>query len=112
MDSLASPCLISDNIDGDKKPFAKINEMFDRSPAAQGGLMLNDSVIRIGPIDESNHKDLQAVANVVHQAFLNNKSITFVVLRQSIDGLKKLSLQVKPGVWEGNGILGCRIVKA
>ncbi len=109
--SLSSSCVISDNTDDNRKPFAKINEIDERSPSAKGGLKLHDAVIRIGSVNETNHRDLQAVAEVVYGAFQRNEAITFVILRQSIDGFQKLNLQVKPGVWEGNGVLGCRIVK-
>ena len=108
--SLASSCVISDET-VERKPFAKVNEIFDNSPAAMGGLKLHDAIIQIGSVNETNNRDLQAVADVVYRSFQSNESLQFIIMRQTNEGPTKLQLQVKPGVWEGNGVLGCRIVK-
>lgn len=116
--TLASSC----RIDGDQNvtselspvPFAKINEVTDYSPAADGGLKLHDQVVRIGSVNYKNHRDLQAVAEVVNRAFVDGAIIDFEVLRENSSQLhsnKTITVKVKPGRWEGNGVLGCRIVK-
>jgi hypothetical protein len=110
-------------IDGDQSvttpqptpvPFAKINEVTDYSPAADGGLKLHDQVVRIGSVNYKNHRDLQAVAEVVNRAFVDGTKLDFEVLRENSSQLhsnKTIIVRVKPGRWEGNGVLGCRIVK-
>jgi hypothetical protein len=97
----------SSQLSTSSKPFAKINEIHEFSPAAKSGLKLNDIIVMIGPINYENHRDLQAVAEVVQRAFINNDTIDFLIERES----EKVSVKVKPGYWSGNGILGCRIVK-
>ena len=103
------------------KPFAKVNEIHPSSPAAMGGLKLHDVIVKVGQIDCDNHKDLHAVGEVVQRAFLDGQTIDFLIDRYDIssssssfeqDGdCKRMIITVKPGYWDGNGILGCRIVK-
>jgi len=101
-------------------PFAKINEIFDSSPAARGGLKLYDEIVKIGSVDCTNHRDLKAGADVVRRAFVDGDMIDFVVLREASQlslqqseskSKKRITFKIKPGHWEGNGILGCRMVK-
>ena len=120
--TLASSCTIEEggNLDNHLEkdeslciPYAKISEIYDMSPAAKGGLQLNDTIVKIGSVDWNNHQNLQAVAGAVQGAFLSGKTIRFVVERQisSTQKIERMVKTVKPGYWEGDGILGCRIVK-
>ena len=103
----------SSEIDELLTAFAKVNEIFDASPAAKAGLHLYDKIVRIGNIDCTNHRDLRAVADIVQNAFLDGKSIDCLIEREAAlsHTLSRMKLTVKPGYWEGDGILGCRIVK-
>ena len=94
-------------------PFAKISEVVEGSPAAQGGLRLNDVIVQVGSVDFRNHRNLQAIAEVVNRAYSDRDMVNFVVLRPTApdNQSRRLSVNVKPGKWFGNGILGCRIIK-
>lgn len=97
----------SSQLSTSSKPFAKINEIHESSPASKAGLHLNDIIVKIGPVNHDNHRDLQEVAVVVQRAFMNKQKVDFLIERES----ERISVTVTPGYWSGNGILGCRIVK-
>ena len=118
---LSSSCTIEDVNDDisfevdniSNNTFAKINEIHESSPAAKGGLQLNDAIVKIGSVDCNNHRNLFAVAEVVQRALLDDDTVDFFIVREipSSQKLKGMNITIKPAYWEGNGILGCRIDK-
>ncbi|KAK2739210.1 putative 26S proteasome regulatory subunit [Myotisia sp. PD_48] len=53
-------------------PFAKVNNIFDGSPAAGAGMKLGDKILRFGDITWVNHENLTKVADVVQ----NNEGVS------------------------------------
>ena len=89
------------------RPFAKINSVADRSPAAAAGLQPDDLVLRFGNIT-LHDEDFAQLAKLVPDAAASQTAIAVVVQRQS--NSSNVTLQLQPRPWEGRGLLGCHIV--
>lgn len=86
-------------------PFAIVNAVAPDSPAYYAGLRRNDSILKFGHIDASNHQRLQAVNVLVSQS--ENLPISISVLR---DGLTEEMTVVPRTGWGGRGTLGCHLL--
>eukprot|EP01035_Chromulina_nebulosa_P021499 gene21499-27843_t len=85
------------------KPFAKIDEILQESPARLCGLLDNDLLISFGDITSETTDPLAAIPSLVRQNI--NKSIILVIQRNGII----MNIDIVPKVWSGRGVLGCHI---
>ncbi|CCI41363.1 unnamed protein product [Albugo candida] len=91
------------------KPFASIQSVEQKSPAASAGLEPNDLIVRFGSADASNHRNLAAIRDIVSHHL--NQPIAIEILRHSnteTESLKLIHLELIPQRWSGNGTLGCQ----
>jgi 26S proteasome non-ATPase regulatory subunit 9 len=85
------------------RPFAEIDEVAPEGPAAAAGLLVGDLLLRFGNLDAGNHDQLRALARVTQRSV--GDAITVVVQRDAA----RLSLQLLPRRWSGQGLLGCHL---
>lgn len=86
-------------------PFAIATEVDPRGPAFAGGLRDQDLIVSVdGNITANNHNQLSAVAERVRSS--QGSPVRLTVLR---DG-SPMDVSVLPSPWEGQGLLGCRLV--
>lgn len=103
------------SIQGNATPFAIIDEVSSNSPAFEAGIKENDVLLRFGSVDNTNHRDFKAIAELLPIAASNNDSITVVVRRKSMElgGFAELTktevMELRPRPWGGRGLLGCHI---
>ncbi|KAL2534816.1 26S proteasome regulatory subunit [Abeliophyllum distichum] len=82
------------------RPFATVDEITDRSPAAEDGLQLGDQIVKFGNVEVGENL-LQRLAA---EAQINQgRAISLVVMRQGA----LINLTVTPRYWSGRGLLGC-----
>lgn len=84
------------------EPFAKIDEVMPKSPAEKSGLKIGDKLLKFGSVKYRNHRNLQAIPDVVINN-LNNKVIV-VVKREGMS--ENVILNLIPQIWDGKGYLG------
>lgn len=84
-------------------PFARIDEVLPKSPAAIGGIQYNDLIIKFGAIDLHSKNPFGEISDLVRNSL--NKRISLVVQR----GQTFLTLSISPSIWEGRGVLGCHL---
>jgi len=84
---------------------ARVASVADNSPAHSAGLQSDDIIISfgsIGPLTESETSSiLPTIGRIVKDS--ENSTIHVVVIRD----LKRVSLNLVPKRWAGNGLLGC-----
>jgi hypothetical protein len=103
------------SIQGNATPFAIIDEVSSNSPAFEAGIKENDVLLRFGSVDNTNHRDFKAIAELLSMAASNNDLITVVVRRKSTElgGFAELTktevMELRPRPWGGRGLLGCHI---
>ncbi|EGW35254.1 uncharacterized protein SPAPADRAFT_58465 [Spathaspora passalidarum NRRL Y-27907] len=87
-------------------PFAEVRGLVENGPAAKSGLQEGDQVIVFDDdIHAMNNRNLSALVTRVRGKI--NQEINVVVKRNG----ERLTLQLKPtDQWEGQGLLGCRLV--
>ncbi|KAL7531145.1 hypothetical protein ACHAXR_003869 [Thalassiosira sp. AJA248-18] len=96
-------------------PFAIIDEISPDSPASLAGLKENDVLLRFGSVNNRNHRNFLAIAELLPIAASENKSISVAVRRKStelgglVEVIKTEKLELKPRPWGGRGLLGCHI---
>lgn len=83
------------------KPFAKIDEILEGSPAELAGLQNNDLLLSFGKVST----DINDIPNVVKEFI--NKPILLNVRRNN----ENIQCHITPTNWLGRGLLGCHIVK-
>lgn len=102
-----------------ERPFAKIDDISNNSPAQISGLKVDDLICHFGHIDANNHNNLQALAVLVPKVAANHSSITIVVKRRqsvsrsSSDASNEdeyVELKLFPHPFDGRGLLGCHII--
>jgi 26S proteasome regulatory subunit N4 len=78
------------------------------SPAEAAGLKLGDAIFQFGPVNSTNHENLQAIVNLVKQKL--NQEIIVRVLRKTLLGTsEEKELKFTPREWGGRGYLGCAL---
>jgi hypothetical protein len=115
------PRLTTDQQDGTKKPFARVDAVATESPAQFSGLREEDLIVSFGPLHAENNDHLRAIAGLVLEAAEQKQSIEIHVLRnntvagngpsdtRNIDW-ERVTLLLNPRPWQGRGLLGCHIV--
>lgn len=73
-----------------------------KSPAEKSGLKIGDKLLKFGSVTYKNHRNLQAIPDVVLNN-LNNKVIV-VVKREGMS--ENVILNLIPQIWDGKGYLG------
>ncbi|TMW58861.1 hypothetical protein Poli38472_007006 [Pythium oligandrum] len=101
-----------------KKPFAVVDSVQDDSPAAWADLRAGDQVLAFGTADASNHRNLEAIKEIVLRNIGAN--IRVLVRRQSTltsaqenpseAEWEAQELTLTPQKWRGAGFLGCLIL--
>jgi len=86
------------------KPFCRINQVQFGSPAEQAGLKAGDLVIEFGYANEDNHRNFQAIRDVVIAN--ENCDVNVKIERNS----NIIDLHLTPKKWAGNGLLGCHLL--
>ena len=85
---------------------------FSDSPASEAGLSAGDKILKFGSADRTNHRELQAIREIVMRNI--NQTIEVIVERQVISNsttdVTTVNVQLIPHQWHGNGVLGCHIV--
>ena len=98
-------------------PFAEVRSVASGSPSAEAGMRSGDLILSVGHIHGSNHRNLQAVGDLVRSSA--NRPLPLHVLRcdeshtdgrdeAKVTSVKRLLLT--PKRWPGVGLLGCHIV--
>lgn len=86
-------------------PFAIVNAVAPDSPAHSAGLRRNDSILKFGHLNSSNHQRLQALNVLISQS--ENRRVPITLLR---DG-NTIQVTVTPrSGWGGRGTLGCHLL--
>ncbi|CAK0781700.1 hypothetical protein CVIRNUC_005449 [Coccomyxa viridis] len=89
------------------RPFAKIDEVSEHSPASTAGLQVGDLLVGIGDVflaDSSPQEAMAQVASTVRRS--RDTELVVLVLRRGLE----VTVQLKPSMWAGAGLLGCHIV--
>ena len=89
-------------------PFCSISSILPASPAAQGGLLVDDKILHFGEANASNHRRFEGIAECVRNSV--DQVINVVVERQIEGKTKIIEIKLIPRRWKGPGILGCRFV--
>jgi 26S proteasome non-ATPase regulatory subunit 9 len=91
------------------RPFAKISEVSEASPASSAGIRPEDRVVSFGPINFTSHEELTALGRFVREN--ENHDVAMVVQRiNAVNQMEVVSLTVRPQQWHGQGLLGCRFL--
>ena len=89
-------------------PFCSIRSILPASPAAQGGLLVDDKILHFGEANASNHRRFEGIAECVRNSV---DQVINVVVERDIEGKAKIiEIKLIPRQWEGPGILGCQFV--
>ena len=93
------------------KAFIRIDQVDAGSPSFEAGLQKNDLVLQFGPCTHANTKsDLSDLASFVKQSA--NKIILVKISRKTSDERDEVTIKkLVPKTWNGNGLLGCKLVK-
>jgi 26S proteasome non-ATPase regulatory subunit 9 len=94
--------------DTELRPFARVDGIAPRSPAAECGLMPGDAILRFGHLTSKSFasNSLQPIAELV--ASHENRPVEMLIRRTSNTPIT-LSFIPRQG-WGGRGMLGCHIV--
>lgn len=91
-----------------KQPFATVANVHEDSPAEWAGLRSDDQVLVFGSADASNHRNLEAVKEIVGRNI--GQVIRVVVRRRTTQEQTPWTaheLSLTPQQWTGAGVLGC-----
>ncbi|ODV57927.1 Nas2p ASCRUDRAFT_40197 [Ascoidea rubescens DSM 1968] len=104
----------------DGAPFLKVIEVLTGSPGSKSGLIKEDKIIRIDQEFDFNTFDKTKVGFKQLNEYLQGKEgkkVELIVLREKSesesdkDKLSRITLELVPSYeWEGQGLLGCRLV--
>mmetsp|Transcript_18382 Transcript_18382/g.25900 ORF Transcript_18382/g.25900 Transcript_18382/m.25900 type:complete len:293 (+) Transcript_18382:94-972(+) len=86
--------------------FAIVDSVAPDSPAYEAGLKVGDLIIDFGGANETNHRNLKAISEMVTIAASERRSISITISRHG-NGI--LVLNLLPRTWGGRGLLGCFI---
>lgn len=91
-----------------KQPFATVANVHEDSPAEWAGLRSGDQVLFFGSADATNHRNLEAVKEIVARNI--GQAIRVVVRRRTTQDQTPWAaheLSLTPQQWTGAGVLGC-----
>ena len=91
-------------------PFAFVGAVFENSPADEAGLRLNDGIVKFDSVESGKYSDpLIKISELVR--LKKDTAIDVEVIRKSADEQKLEFKQLKliPHVWNGQGLLGCKL---
>lgn len=96
-------------------PFAKVDSVAAHSPAESAGMKEGDLIVKFGNINYTNHRQLQAIAELVPEAASDQQGIMIKALRkkeqsEGPDEDQIVSINLIPKPWNGRGLIGCHIV--
>ena len=87
-------------------PFAYVNSVIVDSPAYKAGLRDDDGIISFCDITSTMQNPLEKVSLLVRSN--ENKEIKLIIVKKG--QLNTSEITLLPQKWEGNGLLGCRLV--
>jgi 26S proteasome regulatory subunit N4 len=92
-------------------PMAKLDEVLEKSPASEAGILENDILLRFGSVSSSTESFLSAVAQTVGKNVNTPINITVQRAVKAGDATKivQLELVLTPKSWGGRGLLGCHL---
>lgn len=99
-----APPETSGNVFNAEVPFATVDLVTTGSPADKSGLRVGDKILQFGSVVHSNFKNMSSIASVVKHS--RNRSIRVHLNRGGLE----ISLPLTPREWDGQGLLGCKIV--
>jgi 26S proteasome non-ATPase regulatory subunit 9 len=89
-----------------KIPFCYIQSVLENSPAYIAGFREGDAVINFGGINHLHGNPLEKISTVVKSSI--NQEVFIEVIHKN--DLNTTKLKLVPKTWEGNGVLGCKLV--
>jgi 26S proteasome non-ATPase regulatory subunit 9 len=101
---------INKNINNKKEPFITITEISENSPAEEAGLKVNDNIITFDNVlyKGVSKNPLQTLAEIVKDKIGQN--IPIEILRKNEENILEVKhLTLRPHIWEGRGVLGCKL---
>ena len=106
-------------------PFAIIDQVFENSPSQEAGILEGDLLLRFGTVTSSSaaHNNgsgsftsiKRAIVTELSMAHSNDCSISISVRRSTkmlggvAEMIKVETFDLKPRVWDGQGLLGCHL---
>lgn len=87
----------------EKRPFLRVNQVFESSPAQECGLCIGDLILSFGSMTQSTYSS-EELKRIVSNSI--GKRLDVQVMRNP-DG--HVLLHLIPKVWNGEGVLGCHI---
>lgn len=91
----------------DEMAFARVGVIMLGSPAQEAGLKEDDLIVKFGTVDCTNHRNLQALTDIVQNAHSDGNGISLIVLRKESGDYRILHLNLRPKEWSGKGLIGC-----
>ncbi|KAL3909161.1 MAG: hypothetical protein SGPRY_009526, partial [Prymnesium sp.] len=88
-------------------PFAEIDEVAVGGPAAAAGIQCGDKLLSFGGLTAGNHDQLRALARLTQRSV--GGKIPLLVLRTEAAREDRVSLELHPRQWHGQGLLGCHL---
>ena len=92
-------------------PFAKVDQVFEGSPAEKAGLKVEDLILEFGQVTHSTLVNLSEDLVKVVQDSVNKECPVKVLRKINNRETEEVSLKITPSNWNGNGLLGCHIIK-
>ena len=99
-------------------PFAIIDQVFENSPSQEAGILEGDLLLRFGTVTSSAGSFTsikRAIVTELSMAASNDCSISISVRRSTkmlggvAEMIKVETFDLKPRVWDGQGLLGCHL---
>ena len=88
-------------------PFAEIDEVAEGGPASSAGIQRGDKLLSFGGVTAGNHDQLRALARLTQRS--EGGVIPLMVLRTEAAREERVSLELRPRRWVGQGLLGCHL---
>ncbi|CAH7671175.1 hypothetical protein PPACK8108_LOCUS5933 [Phakopsora pachyrhizi] len=92
------------------RPFARVDVVFEGSPAEMTGLMVGDQIVRFGELNAENHDRLGRLSKLVEENL--DRELRLVWIRLDEDGRRKILSKglIPRSGWGGRGLIGCHVV--
>lgn len=105
--SSAAPTAVAANGHDTLVPFAEFDEVAEGGPAHSAGIHQGDKLLSFGGISAANHDQLRALARLTQRSV--GRSISLLVLRTEGGQDDRLTIELYPRQWPGQGLLGCHL---